>query len=137
MTIDDEPTWRRRARRWGPKVMAGAFATSGVVHLVRPGVFTPMIPRWLPAPTGLVYASGVAELGCAVGLAQRQPWAGPAGAAVLLAVFPGNVQMAVDVWSDPEAAAGMKAAVLARLPLQLPMIWAVLQRGSEGDERAT
>ena len=124
---DDDPRWLRRARRWGPRVMAGAFATSGVIHMVRPGVLTPMIPSWLPAPTGLVYASGIAELVCAVGLFRRDRWAGPASAAVLVGVFPGNLQLAIDVWSDADAPAGMKAAVLVRLPLQLPMIWAVLQ----------
>ena len=123
----DDPSWLRRARRWGPNVVAGAFATSGIVHLVRPGVFTPMIPSWLPAPTVLVYASGVAELVCAAGLIGRRPWAGPASAAVLVAVFPGNVQMALDVWADADAPAGMKTAALVRLPLQLPLIWAALQ----------
>jgi len=130
---DDDPTWLKRARRWGPKVVAGMFTASGLVHLVRPGVFTPMIPGWLPAPTGLVYASGVAELVCAAGLIRREPWAGPASAAVLVAVFPGNVQMAIDVWGDADATAGMRTAVLLRLPLQVPMIWAVLQGGPESE----
>ena len=129
--MNDDPTWRKRARRWGPKVVAGMFATSGIVHMVRPGVFTPMIPGWLPAPAGLVYASGVAELACAAGLMRRESWAGPASAAVLLAVFPGNVQMAIDVWGDQDATVGMRTAVLVRLPLQLPMIWAVLQGGPD------
>ena len=130
---DDEPASLRRARQWGPKVVAGMFATSGMVHMVRPGVFTPMIPGWLPAPTGLVYTSGVAELACAAGLIRREPWAGPASAAVLLAVFPGNVQMAIDVLGDRDATAGMRTAVLVRLPLQVPMIWAVLQGGPESE----
>lgn len=123
----DDPTWLRRARRWGPRAMAAAFATSGVIHIVRPRVFTPMIPRRLPSPTGLVYAGGVAELACAVGLMRRDPWAGPASAVVLIGVFPGNVQFAIDAWKDPDARAGMRVASLVRLPLQLPMIWAVLQ----------
>ncbi len=127
----DDPSWLRLARRWGPTVVAGAFAASGIVHMARPSVFTPMIPSWLPAPTGLVYASGVAELVCAAGLIGRRPWAGPASAAVLVAVFPGNVQMALDVWADVDAPAGMKTAALVRLPLQLPMIWAALQGGPD------
>jgi uncharacterized membrane protein len=129
--MTDDPTWLKRARSWGPKVVAGMFAVSGTVHMVRPGVFTPMIPGWLPAATGLVYASGVAELACAAGLIRRDPWAGPASAAVLLAVFPGNIQVAIDVWGDQDATAGMRTAVLVRLPLQLPMIWAVLQGGPD------
>lgn len=108
-----------------------------MLHLVRPGVFTPMIPSWLPAPTGLVYASGVAELACAVGLVRREAWAGTTSAAVLVAVFPGNVQMAIDVWSDPKATVGVKTAVLARLPLQLPMIWAALQSDARAAEAAS
>ncbi len=126
---DEESSRWERARRWGPMVVAAAFGTSGVIHMVRPSVFTPMIPDSLPAPTGLVYASGVAELVCAVGLVRRERWAGPASAAVLVAVFPGNVQMAVDVWQDAEATAAMKAGVLLRLPLQVPLIWAALQSG--------
>lgn len=132
---DNDPSWLRRARRWGPKVMAGAFATSGVVHLVRPSVFTPMIPSWLPSPTGLVYGSGVAELACAVGLLRRDRWAGPVSAAVLVAVFPGNLQTAIDAWSDENVPTGMKVATLVRLPLQLPMIWAVLQESDPPNSR--
>lgn len=123
-------TWLDRARHWGPTAVAGLFGASGVVHLVRPGVFIPMIPSWLPAPTGLVYASGVAELACAVGLVRREAWAGTASAAVLVAVFPGNVQIAVDVWGDEESPTALKSAVLVRLPMQLPMIWAALQGGA-------
>lgn len=132
----EETSGLRRARRWGPKVVAGAFAISGVVHMVRPNVFMPMIPSWLPAPKGLIYASGIAELACAVGLLRRDPWAGPASAAVLIGVFPGNLQMAADVWSDADAPAGLKAASLVRLPMQLPMIWAVLQPEVEATQPA-
>ena len=101
-------TWLDRARHWGPNAVAGLLGASGVVHLVRPGVFTPMIPSWLPAPTGRVYASGVAELPCALGLVRREAWAGSASAAVLVAVFPGNVQMAMDVWAALQGRANEK-----------------------------
>jgi hypothetical protein len=46
--------------------VAALFALSGTVHLVRPGVFTPLIPSWLPEPRppepklsapGLLFAS--------------------------------------------------------------------------------
>jgi uncharacterized membrane protein len=64
------------------------FAGSGVTHFVRPGVFTPIVPRWLPSPLGVVYASGAAELVCAAGLVAGRRWAAPASAALLVAVLP-------------------------------------------------
>jgi uncharacterized membrane protein len=108
--------------------MATAFLVSGVVHLVRPSVFEPLIPKSLPGPTELVYLSGVAELICAAGLLKRARWAGPASVAVLLAVWPGNFQMAFDVTADAGADDTVKVALVwARLPLQIPMMWAAMQ----------
>ncbi|WP_414647538.1 DoxX family protein [Cellulomonas sp.] len=116
----------------GARVVAAAFLVSGVVHLARPGVFEPAVPRALPRPRDLVLASGVAELACAAGLAvpATRRAAGPASAALLAAVFPANVQMAVDgvrgLGRHRTRGAGARAAVtLARLPLQWPLIrWA-------------
>lgn len=91
------------ARAWtvtGPRVVATGFAVSGVVHLVRPQVFEPMIPSALPAPRALVQVSGVAEIACAAGLLRGDPWAPWASAGLLLAVWPGNWQMAIDVQRD-------------------------------------
>jgi uncharacterized membrane protein len=118
----------RSRRRWAPRAVAAALFTSGVVHLVRPSVFEPMIPTSMPGPKEIVYLSGIAELICAVGLFKRARWAGPASVAVLLAVWPGNLQMALDVTaaSGPDDTAKV-ALVWARLPLQIPMMWAVMQ----------
>lgn len=122
------PTTRSTSRTWAPRALAAAFLTSGVVHMVKPSVFTPLVPPGLPSPTGVVYVSGVAELICALGLLARTRWAGPASVAVLAAVFPGNVQMALDVTSSAQPGDAAKvAAVWGRLPLQVPMIWAALQ----------
>src|SRR5215212_74036 len=85
-----------RITRWAPYGVAGLFAASGTLHLLRPRVFTPLIPPALPAPTGIVYASGVAELACAAGLARTARWAGPASAVLLVGILPGNLQMALD-----------------------------------------
>jgi uncharacterized membrane protein len=112
--------------------IASAFLTSGTVHLVRPGVYRRLIPRWLPAPTAVVYASGVAELVCAAGLLTRRRWAGPASAALLVGVLPGNVQMALDATAAARrrptpARVAYAAGTWARLPLQWPMIRAALR----------
>lgn len=111
-------------------LLAGAFLTSGVVHLVRPQVFEPTIPRRLPAPRQLVLVSGVAEIACAVGMlvpATRRA-AGWASAGLLLAVWPANGQMAatahVRARRDPGDTRKQveRGVTLARLPLQLPLI---------------
>ena len=105
-------------------VLAGLFTLSGVLHGVRPAPFERIVPRRLPGRRGLVYASGAAELLCAAGLVRpaTRSHAGLASAALLVLIFPANVQMAVDVLRSRRATSWMKVAVLARLPLQWPLI---------------
>lgn len=105
----------------GTKLVIGAFTVSGVVHMVGPAVFAPLIPRPLGAPEPWVYGSGVAELVCAAGLATRQPWAPAVTTATLAVILVGNVQMAVDVQRS-QRPTWQKAAVWARLPLQIPLM---------------
>lgn len=117
----------RSDRRWAPLGLAAIFAGSGVLHLIRPELFLPLIPRGLPTPATIVTVSGVAELVCAVGLLSGRSWAGPASAALLVAVFPGNIQFALDQAADPAADARLVAGAWLRLPLQVPLIWAAFQ----------
>jgi uncharacterized membrane protein len=117
-------------RRRAPQALAAAFTASGLIHMVRPQVFASIMPRAIPERhhTNLIYASGLAELACAVGLVRRSPWAPAASVAVLAAVFPANVQMALDAGSDRNSGpANSPALAWGRLPLQLLMIWAALQ----------
>ena len=111
------------------KAVAGAFVVSGVVHLVRPQTFYPLMPRWVPAHREVVVGSGVAELACAAGLTfpRTRRAAGVASAVLLVGVYPGNVKMAVDSLGTDNTA--LKVGAFARLPLQLPMIRAVLRAG--------
>jgi len=112
---------------WDAKIVLGAFAVSGIVHLVKPQVFEPLIPRQLPAHREIVVASGVAELICSAGLAhpRTRRWAGYASAALLVGVFPGNVKMALDARRSDNVA--LRAGTVARLPLQLPLIRGALR----------
>jgi uncharacterized membrane protein len=102
---------------------------SGVIHLVHPTTFTPIVPHFLPIRTGLVYASGVAELVCAVGLWRRDRWAGIASAVLLVAIWPANLQDAVTAQSGHNMT--VKVLTWARFPLQLPLIWFALQSGKD------
>jgi uncharacterized membrane protein len=106
----------------GTQVVIGAFTASGIVHLVAPGVFEPLIPRQLGAPRPWVLGSGAVELACAVG--RRQSWAPAATSATLAVIWVGNLQMAVDLQASRRPA-WQKAAGWARLPLQVPLMkWA-------------
>jgi uncharacterized membrane protein len=110
------------------KVLAGMFLASGVVHLVRPETFEPIMPQLVPAYREVIYASGVAELpaprACLLHPATRRV-AGWASLALLLGVYPANVKMAGDALQGDDQK--FKAAALARLPLQLPMLRAALR----------
>jgi uncharacterized membrane protein len=115
-----------------PLGLAAVFATSGVVHMIRPQVFEGIMPRAIPTTyhRPLIWISGVAELACAAGLVRRCRWAPAASIAVLLGVFPANVQMALDSGSGRHPGAMDNAAVAwGRLPLQVLMIWAARQAG--------
>lgn len=109
---------------------------SGVVHLVRPQTFASIMPRAIPEEhhTNLIYASGVVELVCAYGLLRRTRWAADASLATLGAVFPANVQMALDAGTGRNAGpSDSRAVAWGRLPLQFAMAWAALQARPEDD----
>jgi uncharacterized membrane protein len=117
--------------------LAGLLGFAGVAHFVNPGFFDEIVPRALPgAPRTWTYLSGVAELGCAVAVARpaTRRVGGLAAALVFAAVFPANVQMAVD-WRHRPAAE--QAAAYGRLPLQIPLVlWALrVRRNAAAKER--
>lgn len=111
------------------KVLVGAFTVSGVVHLVKPEVFEPLMPGWVPAHREVIIGSGVAELACAAGLVvpRTRRAAGLASAALLLGVFPGNLKMADDARRSGNRR--FQAIAYGRLPLQAPLIRAALRAG--------
>lgn len=91
------------------------------------------MPDALPYHRELVYLSGVAELLCAAGLVvpRTRHHAAIASTALLIAVFPGNLQMAWDAGEDfvrkgaTTQRGAFLAASLVRLPLQWPLVrWA-------------
>ena len=115
-------------------LLAGLFTVSGTVHLVAPRVFEPLVPRWLPAHRQVVLVSGVAELVCAAGLLLPATCrvSAVASAALLVGVFPGNLQMVADARGRSRA---YQVATLVRLPLQLPMVRTALRASARRPER--
>lgn len=120
--------------------LAALLLASGVIHLVRPGVFEPMVPTPLRRHDRiLVKGSGIAEIACAAGLLvpATRPAAGWASAALLVGVFPANVQMSVDHGRRAQRkrtpqAVGAFAGTMARLPLQVPLVRVALRAAGRG-----
>lgn len=100
---------------------AATFLTTGTLHFVAEKFFTAIVPKSLPNPKLLVYVSGVFEILGGIGVLfsrTRRP-AGWGLIALLLAVFPANVNMAL----NPERFKQFPAwALWARLPLQFAII---------------
>jgi uncharacterized membrane protein len=110
------------------KGLAGFFAFAGAMHFVIPRSYEAMMPPSFPRHRESVIVSGLAEIAGAAAVVPRRSrrlarwWL----LALLVAVFPANVHMAV----NPEQVRGLdldripRWALWARLPLQpLAMLW--------------
>lgn len=95
------------------------FIVAGTLHMVIPKVYRRIMPPYVPAPMVMVYASGVAEIvgGAGLLLARRRRLAGWWLIATLIAVFPANLQMALNPDQYPDVPGGA-VSLWARLPVQ-------------------
>jgi uncharacterized membrane protein len=120
-------------KRQSNRYLIGAlFIVAGVNHFVAPRMYMSIMPDYLPRPRLLVLLSGVAEVigGLLALFSQTQRLARGSLTALLIAVFPANLHMAVHA----EQFAKIPAWLLwARLPLQGVLIgwvwWATGQSG--------
>lgn len=103
------------------------FVGVGVVHFTDPDAFLPLMPAYLPYHLELVYLSGVFEigLGIAVLIPKVRRIAGFGLVALLIAVYPANINMALH--PEPFVEQGISLAfIYGRLPFQfLFMGWAI------------
>ena len=107
--------------RW---ILGLIFILAGAMHFRNPAFYVQIMPPYLPWHLGLVYLSGVFEvaLGLLMLFPQTQLLASWGLIALLIAVFPANLHMAMNTDLYPS----IKPFWLwLRLPLQLlPMAWA-------------
>jgi uncharacterized membrane protein len=121
------------------------FIVAGAAHFAMPRVYEIMMPPWLPWHGALIALSGLAEIAGGIGILTtrfRRPAAWGL-VALLVAVFPANIHLAL----DPEAAAAFLRAttppaladasasprllMILRLPLQavfIACVWWTCQR---------
>jgi uncharacterized membrane protein len=90
---------RERVRTAARMLLALALVGAGVGHFTVHDEFLGQVPGWLPAPSLVVWVSGVMEIALGIGLAvARGRWrrrVGWAAAAFFVAIFPGNIHQAV------------------------------------------
>ena len=100
------------------------FIIAGINHFVRTAFYVSIMPPYLPWHLELVYISGVAEAGLGAMVLIRR-WAVGAGwglIALMVAVFPANLHMAIHPDLYPSFS---KLGLWLRLPLQgLLLAWA-------------
>lgn len=120
---------------WPQRLLGVVFLTSGTLHFLRPDVYEQIMPGYVPAHRELVLASGAAEIAGAVAVAfpRTRSGAGLWLAAVLVAVFPANVHMALHPGRYPSLP---ESLLWARLPLQPLLVWWALRatRRRPGEE---
>lgn len=110
------------------------FIAAGVAHFRRPELYVQIVPPYLPWPMTLVYISGACEIagGCGVLVPRLRRAAGWGLIALLIAVFPANVHMALGDVRIRELPIPPLLLWL-RLPLQLVLIawvwWCIREDG--------
>ncbi len=100
------------------------FVLAGANHFRNPKFYVQIMPPYLPWPLELVYVSGVFEvlLGVLVMIPRTSHIGGWGLIALLIAVFPANLHMALNTQLYPQVS---PMVLYLRLPLQLlPMAWA-------------
>ncbi len=106
-------------------VLAIFFILAGANHFRNPEFYSNMMPPYLPWHLFLVYLSGVFEilLGLLILIPKTQKLAAWGLIALLIAVFPANIYMAMNVAKFPDFSPNL---IYLRLPLQLVIIaWAL------------
>ena len=102
-------------------LLAFGFVLAGINHFINPDFYLRMMPPVLPAPLFLVYLSGVFEtaLGILLLIPRYTRLAAWGLIALLIAVFPANIYMAMNTDIFPEF---NPILLYLRLPLQFVLI---------------
>jgi uncharacterized membrane protein len=111
-------------------VLGAFFLIAGSMHFLKPKPYVAIVPDALPRKREIVFASGVAEIvgGAGVLAAPTRRAAGWWLIATLIAIFPANVNMAVNA---ERFRAVPEPLLWARLPVQallVAWVWRVAVR---------
>lgn len=114
--------WQPHIHRY---IIATIFVITGLLHIIKPSFFVKIMPDYIPAHLTMVYISGVAEItgGLGVLFADTQIWSGWGLILLLVAVFPANINMTMQAVQKLGYNSWYTIATIARLPLQLGLIY--------------
>jgi uncharacterized membrane protein len=109
-------------------ITAAFFVGAGANHFAHPAPYLSMMPSYLPWPDGLIWISGVAEMLGGVGLLLPGTRRSAAWGliALLAAVFPANVNVALHGWLGVNLAPWI---LWLRLPFQPLFVWWIYRIG--------
>ena len=125
-----------RGRQFGLWIVFAWFAIGGIAHFAATALEMRIVPPWVPSPKAAVWITGVFELLGAAGLMlpRTRTLAGLGLFALTIAVTPANIYML----QHPELFHFPQWILIARLPLQLALLWLIwwsTQHGSQRHER--
>ena len=113
---------KNRLRRIALLGLSVWFLINGVNHFVSTDAYVSTVPTYLAAPLALVYVSGIFEILGGLGVLHpgTRRLAGWGLIALLIAVFPANIEMARRAEEFAEIAS--PTILFARLPFQIVFI---------------
>lgn len=111
-------------------LIAGVFILAGILHFLKTDMYVKIMPSYIPKPRAMVYISGVAEVigGLAIIFPETRVAASIGLMALLLAIFPANIDMAVKAYRN-YGLTWYSWLLMLRLPLQFVLIYWVYWAG--------
>jgi uncharacterized membrane protein len=102
-------------------LLAVAFVGVGITHFTNEEFFVAIVPPYLPWHRALVYISGFFEIlgGLGILVPKLRRFAGWGLIALMIAVYPANIHMAMNPDQFPDMS---PTALYVRLPIQFVMI---------------
>src|SRR5438876_7932552 len=102
--------------------MACFYILAGIMHFVKPDFYLNIMPPYLPWHLKLVYLSGICEsvIGVLLLPQKTRRMAAWLLIALLIAIYPANIQMAINYWKTNNPDLWL---ALVRLPIQFILLW--------------
>jgi uncharacterized membrane protein len=110
-------------KRCSLALMAAFYVTAGIAHFVNPEFYVEIMPPYVPWHRAAVFCSGLAEVTLGALLLPRATRRAAAWGviALLVAVFPANLHMAINQVHPAHAPAWMGTPGVVALWLRLPL----------------
>jgi uncharacterized membrane protein len=114
-------------------VIGPIFTLAGVLHFIYPDKYIKVMPDYIPNHTAMVFWSGIAEVAGGVGIMipAMQTISGWGLLALLLAVFPANIEMFVKTYRSKKRPI-LTLLLFLRLPLQFWLMYWVFMAAELG-----